>query len=255
MFSCFNLRFFSGSVEQVVRLVDIWIKTAQHHYICVTGVHGVVASSQDRRVLSAHLNSGLTVPDGMPLVWIGRLLGRRETQRIYGPDLMLSLCALASTRGYRLFLYGGRPQTLARLKQTLTRRFANTKIVGVWSPPFRELTRREEARGRKLINQSRAQLVLVGLSTPKQELWMQRNSSHLDARVLIGVGAAFDFVAGSLPQAPAWLRPLGLEWLFRLVQEPRRLWKRYLVNNTLFLLLVIKSWWRRRILSRQDVAL
>ncbi|MFZ5845614.1 MAG: WecB/TagA/CpsF family glycosyltransferase [Patescibacteria group bacterium] len=230
-----DLHFYSGSISRILALVDNWIKHDKHYYICVTSVHGLVESQLSPELKKIHNQSGLTVPDGMPLVWIGRKLGWRQTNRIYGPDLFLALCRRAAEREYRVYLYGTTAATLRKLKNRLWQKFPRLKLVGEYAPTFSDLAPFQEQETVKLINKAKPQLVFVGLSTPKQELWMARNISRLQANVLIGVGAAFDFVAGTKKQAPRWLQQLGLEWLFRLIHEPRRLWRRYLINNLLFL--------------------
>jgi len=208
-------------------------------YICVTGVHGVMEAQSDpqlRRILnSAFLNT----PDGVPMVWVGRLRGFKGMQRVYGPDLMLAVCELSVAKGYTHFLYGGAEGVADQLKLALERRFPGIRIVGTWTPPFRPLEPTEEADLVARVNAIRPDIVWVGLSTPKQEKFMAQTGAKLDATLLFGVGAAFDFHTGRVPQAPRWMQRSGLEWLFRLCSEPRRLWRRYLGNNPLFLLRII----------------
>jgi N-acetylglucosaminyldiphosphoundecaprenol N-acetyl-beta-D-mannosaminyltransferase len=212
-----------------------WIAAGEPHYVCVSGVHGVMESQRDATLRQIHNRAGLVTPDGMPLVWLSRLKGHRTVARVYGPDLMLDCCRLSVERGYRHFFYGGMEGVPELLARRLTERFPNLRIVGSYSPPFRALTPAEDEAIVRRINDAEPDIVWVGLSTPKQERWMAEHRARLRAPVLIGVGAAFDFHAGLKRQAPAWMRRSGLEWLFRLVTEPRRLWKRYLVNNPLFL--------------------
>jgi N-acetylglucosaminyldiphosphoundecaprenol N-acetyl-beta-D-mannosaminyltransferase len=176
-------------------------------------------------------------PDGMPLVWALRSLGVSRQPRVYGPDAMLALCDQAARRGYRVYFYGGREDTLATLLAQLTRRYPALLIAGSYSPPFRELTQEERSRCCDRILSSKADLVFVGLGAPKQERWMAENADLLPGVVLFGVGAAFNFHSGAVRQAPPWMRRNGLEWLFRLCVEPRRLWKRYLLINPVFILL------------------
>lgn len=233
-FTFMGLRFYSGSTLVFLTLIDHWIKNRDQHYVCVTGVHGVVESQRSPLLRRIHNESGLTVTDGMPLVWIGRLMGVVQARRVYGPDLFLDLCQKAQKKQYRIFLYGTTDKTLEKLKQKLKQKFPGLLIVGEYAPPFGSISLGRERQIRKIINRARPQVVFVGLSTPKQEEWMSHNIKHLSANVLVGVGAAFDFIAGTKRQAPRWLQNLGLEWLFRFIQEPGRLWRRYLVNNTLF---------------------
>jgi N-acetylglucosaminyldiphosphoundecaprenol N-acetyl-beta-D-mannosaminyltransferase len=218
--------------------VTRWIDNGIQHYVCVTGVHGVMESQGDAELLRIHNESGLTTPDGMPMVWAARLAGAKNTQRVYGPDLMLAVCERAAQRGWGCFLYGATDDVLDQLRCNLSDRFPGLKIVGTHSPPFRPLTAEEDAAVIHEINDSGAQIVWVGLSTPKQERWMASHIGRLNAPALFGVGAAFDIHAGNLKQAPRWMQRSGLEWLFRLASEPRRLWRRYAVNNPRFVLAI-----------------
>jgi N-acetylglucosaminyldiphosphoundecaprenol N-acetyl-beta-D-mannosaminyltransferase len=216
-----------------------WIDAAAEHghrgYLCVAAVHTVMACQEDPELKAAVLGADFTVPDGTPLVWALRLLGHPLENRVYGPDLMDAACARAARTGRRFYLYGGRnPGALAQLARQLRLRHPGLQIVGGHAPPFRPLTPAEEDQVAEDINRSRADVVWVGIGVPKQEKWMARMRERLDAPVLIGVGAAFDFHAGLIPQAPAWLQRNGMEWAFRLAHEPRRLWRRYLRYNPRF---------------------
>jgi N-acetylglucosaminyldiphosphoundecaprenol N-acetyl-beta-D-mannosaminyltransferase len=215
-----------------------WIDRRDRHYVTLTGVHGVIEARDDpsfRRTLNG---AGLTLPDGMPLVWLSWLAGRSHVTRVYGPDFTLALSDAMARAGKSAFYYGGVPGVAQRLADTLVGRFPGLITAGVYCPPFRALTEAEEADVAARINGSGAEVVWVGLSTPKQERWMSRMRDRLDAPVLIGVGAAFDFLSGRVRQAPRWMQRSGLEWLYRLGQEPRRLWRRYLRNNPRFVYLV-----------------
>lgn len=234
-FAAFGMRLFSGSIIGVAERVASLIKGKKQAYVCVTGAHGVVESTRKQQVLQAHQDACLVVPDGMPLVWLGKLLGHTNTERIYGPDLFLALCERAEKEKWRVFLYGTTDGTLQKLKERLLVKFPELLIVGSVAPPFRPLTFEEEKTAVTKINNSKAEIVFIGLSTPKQELWMHTHSQHLTANVLVGVGAAFDFVSGTKKQAPRWIQRAGLEWLFRFSQEPARLWHRYTVQNLRFL--------------------
>jgi N-acetylglucosaminyldiphosphoundecaprenol N-acetyl-beta-D-mannosaminyltransferase len=182
------------------------------------------------------LDATLAVPDGQPLVWALRLLGNRRATRVYGPDLMAHHCAHAATTGTPIYLYGGRtPEALELLRTRLLERFPGLRIVGGWSPPFRPLSPEERERVIREIDSSGAQIVWVGTGQPKQELWMHQMRPLLQAPLLVGVGAAFDFHAGIVSQAPSWMQRSGLEWLYRLSREPRRLWRRYLTQNPRFM--------------------
>jgi len=203
-------------------------------YICVTGVHGVSEAQVDpdfRQILN---QAFLNTPDGMPMVWMGRLQGFRNMRRVYGPDFLLRVCELSVQRGFSHFFYGGAPGVAEQLKTRLQQRFPGLKVAGTFCPPFRPLTAIEEQELRTAVAVARPDILWVGLSTPKQEKFMAGHWQTLDATLFVGVGAAFDFHAGRVRQAPRWMQRTGLEWLFRLACEPRRLWRRYLKNNPLF---------------------
>jgi N-acetylglucosaminyldiphosphoundecaprenol N-acetyl-beta-D-mannosaminyltransferase len=178
----------------------------------------------------------LVTPDGMPLVWGLRLLGHRCASRVYGPDLMPLALEMAASNGFRVGLYGGSPDALNRLRRVASNRFPNLEVSYAYSPPFRPLTADEDERIVDEINGSGATILFIGLSTPKQEYWMAEHKGRIPA-VMIGVGAAFDFLAGAKRQAPRWMMRIGMEWFFRLLTEPRRLWKRYLKHNPRFVVL------------------
>jgi N-acetylglucosaminyldiphosphoundecaprenol N-acetyl-beta-D-mannosaminyltransferase len=228
-------------VPMALDVVDQWIARGERHYVCVTGVHGIMASQRDAHLREVHNRSGLTTPDGMPLVWAGRLAGAPHMDRVYGPDLMLALCEMASVRGYSSYFYGGRPGVADRVVQRLQGLYPGLGIAGTYAPPFRELSAGEDEHIVNLINQAQPHLVWVGLGTPKQELWMAAHTRRLSANALIGVGAAFDIHAGLSSQAPRWVQRSGLEWAFRLGHEPRRLWRRYLYGNPRFLVGVVRK--------------
>lgn len=218
-----------------VARIEGWIGERRPAYVTVSGVHGVMESVRDEAVRRAHRQAGLVVPDGMPLVWLSRLAGHRGCGRVYGPDLMLALFARSEGCGWRHYLYGSTEATLARLAERLARRCPRAAIVGSYAPPFRPAGAIEDEAAIAAINRSGADILWVGLSTPKQELWMANHRPRLTVPVLIGVGAAFDFHSGQLRQAPRSLQRLGLEWAFRMAVEPRRLAGRYLRNNPAFL--------------------
>jgi N-acetylglucosaminyldiphosphoundecaprenol N-acetyl-beta-D-mannosaminyltransferase len=204
-------------------------------YVCVTGVHGVTEAQKDGQLRAILNQSFLNTPDGMPMVWMGKLHGFREMDRVYGPDLMLLICELSQAKGYTHFLCGGADGVAQELKRRLEAKFPGIKIVGTYTPPFRSLSPTEEADLIRTVNEKKPDIIWVGLSTPKQEKFMAQYWQRFDATLLFGVGAAFDFHAGRVRQAPRWIQRSGLEWLFRLGCEPRRLWRRYLKNNPLFI--------------------
>lgn len=217
-----------------LRVIDGWIAEGRREYVCVSGVHGVMECQRDVELKGIHNRAGLVVPDGMPLVWVSRARGFGGTDRVYGPDLMLDVCAAGVERGWRHYLYGGAEGVPERLAEALSARLPGIRVVGTWSPPFRPLSDEEVPAVADRIDRTKPDIVWVGLSTPKQERWMNRFRPHLAAPVLVGVGAAFDFHAGLKPQAPQWMQRNGLEWLFRMLSEPRRLGPRYLKNNPAF---------------------
>ncbi len=205
--------------------------------VTAAAVNLVMAAQEQADTRAAVLAATLAVPDGQPLVWALRALGQAHATRIYGPDLMAGFCARAARAGTAMYLYGGRsPEALALLRARLCERFPGLRITGGWSPPFRELSAEEERRAIEDIERSRAQVVWVGIGQPKQERWMHNMRARLSAPLLVGVGAAFDFHAGLVSQAPPWMQRSGLEWVYRLSREPRRLWRRYARYNPRFLL-------------------
>jgi len=227
------------NMAMALEIIEGWIERREPHYVCVTGVHGVMESQRDEELRRIHNRAGLVTPDGMPLVWLSRLQSFHHVERVYGPDLMLALCERSVAKGYRHFFYGGAEGVPEQLASVLQKRFPGLQVAGTFSPPFRPLTADEDDRIVQMINAAAPDIVWVGLSTPKQERWMAGHRERLTAPVLIGVGAAFDFLTGRKPQAPRWMQRAGLEWLFRLLTEPRRLWRRYLINNPLFVALVV----------------
>lgn len=217
-----------------VQTIESWIDRREHQYVCITGVHGVMESQRDPWLKQIHNASGMATPDGMPMVWMNRLRGNSHVSRVYGPDLMLEICRRSEKTGWKHYFYGGAPGVSEKLAERLRGQFPELKVVGLHCPPFRALTPEEDREVISAINASGADIVWVGLSTPKQEYWMSGHLGRIAAPVMIGVGAAFDFHAGLKSQAPRWMQKTGLEWFYRLCTEPRRLWKRYLVNNPLF---------------------
>ena len=227
------------SMQQALDTIAGWVEAREPHYVCVSGVHGVMESHRDETLRRIHNAAGLVTPDGMPLAWLGRAFGGAHVQRVYGPDLMLACCSAFAARGYRHFFYGGAAGVPERLAARLGERIPSLEVAGCYSPPFRALTADEDDALVRQINDSAADIVWVGLSTPKQERWMHAHVARLAAPALIGVGAAFDFHAGMKRQAPRWMQRSGMEWLFRLATEPRRLWRRYLRNNPEFVVRVL----------------
>lgn len=212
------------------------VQARQKGYICVTGVHGVMEAQTDeafRRILNGAF---LCTPDGMPMVWMGKIHGHGRMRRVYGPDLMLEVCRWSETSGCRHFFYGGAPGVAEELRARLMARFPKLQVAGCYTPPFRALNPAEEHALQQTVQAARPDILWVGLSTPKQEKFMAEFLPKLDVTLMVGVGAAFDFHSGRVRQSPRWMQKSGLEWFYRLCQEPRRLAKRYLRNNPLFIL-------------------
>ena len=221
--------------ERTLDWIDAMAAEREQGYVCVCNVHTVMASQEDQELRSALIGASLNVPDGQPLVWALNALGHSLSDRVYGPELMARACARAASSGKRFYLYGGRNQgALVQLALNLRQRYPGIRIVGGYSPPHRLLTAEEQAAVVAEINDARPHIVWVGIGVPKQEKWMAALRPLLDAPVLVGVGAAFDFHAGLVSQAPSWMQSAGLEWAYRLAQEPRRLWRRYLRYNPRF---------------------
>jgi N-acetylglucosaminyldiphosphoundecaprenol N-acetyl-beta-D-mannosaminyltransferase len=233
--------------EQVIDWMDAMIAAGGHGYVTAAAVNLVMSAQEDSETLAAVLGATLAVPDGQPLVWALHALGHAHATRVYGPDLMAGFCARAADRGTPMYLYGGRSaEALELLEGRLRERFPGLRIVGGYSPPFRELTPAEEEQAIARINSSGAAVVWVGTGQPKQERWMHRMRPRLSAPLLVGVGAAFDFHAGLVSQAPRWMQRNGLEWVYRLSREPRRLWRRYARYNPLFVAGFARQYLRER---------
>jgi N-acetylglucosaminyldiphosphoundecaprenol N-acetyl-beta-D-mannosaminyltransferase len=228
--------------------MDASIAHGQKGYVCVAATHTIMVCGEDPELRDAVLGASMTVPDGQPLVWAMNALGSAVLEeRVYGPELMARYCERAARTGTRMYLYGGRNQgALVQLALNLRHRFPGVKIVGGYSPPFRELSGEEEDAIVAEMNGSRADVIWVGVGAPKQEKWMAAMRDRLDAPVLVGVGAAFDFHAGLVAQAPHWMQSAGLEWSFRLAHEPRRLWRRYARYNPRFVAGFTRQYVRHR---------
>ena len=237
--------------ERTLDWVDATIAAGGRGYVCVAAVHSVMLFGEDPEFRAAVRRASLVVPDGQPLVWALRALGHPLPDRVYGPELMDRACARAAARGTRFFLYGGRDEAaLALLTERLRERHPGLRIAGAHAPPFRPLRPDEEDRVVDEINASGAHVVWVGIGVPKQEKWMAAMRDRLEAPVLVGVGAAFDFHAGLVPQAPPRMQALGLEWAFRVAQEPGRLWRRYARYNPRFVAGFLRQYARHRLRGR-----
>lgn len=239
------------SMPDALEAIAAWIGRKERRYVCVTGVHGVMESQRDPELRAIHNSSGLTTPDGMPMVWAGRRVGAR-IDRVYGPDLMLAVCELAARRGWRSYFYGAGPGVADQLAARLSERFPGLVVAGTFSPPFGPVSDEEDEAIVQRIAATAPDLIWVGLSTPKQERWMASHVDRFPHGVLLGVGAAFDIHAGVQRQAPRWMQRSGLEWLYRLSREPRRLARRYLVNNPRFAWAIAINPPRLRVAERVD---
>jgi N-acetylglucosaminyldiphosphoundecaprenol N-acetyl-beta-D-mannosaminyltransferase len=239
--------------EGAATWIERMIESGQPGYVCHAAVNTLMNARRDPEVRRALDAATLVLPDGMPIVWALRSLGESIADRVYGPDLMLIECERLRQSGARHFLYGGRDRdaTIA-LAAALRERFPGIAIAGSWTPPFRDLSEPEETEVAEMIDRSGADVVWVGTGSPRQERWMARMRPRLRAPVLVGVGAAFDFHAGLVRQAPAWMQRRGLEWLHRLAREPRRLGPRYLRDNPAFLALWARQWLRERHRTRAE---
>ncbi len=244
--SLLDTRIDTTSYEDACDRIQSWAKTRTSCYVVAANVHVVMTGYWQPEYQQVVNGASLVTPDGMPLVWALRLLGVKGQARVYGPDLMLAWCERAALTGLPIYLYGGTEAMLAKLQQRLRQQFPELAIAGTYAPPFRDLTPAEMAADRQRIQESGAMVVLVGLGCPKQELWMAQQQGQLSA-VMMGVGAAFSFHSGEVSQAPRWMMAWGLEWLYRLAMEPRRLWQRYLINNPLFIVLfgwqLVRQFW------------
>jgi N-acetylglucosaminyldiphosphoundecaprenol N-acetyl-beta-D-mannosaminyltransferase len=224
-------------MTDAVATIDRWIRQRKKHFVCITGVHGVMECRRDSDLRCIHHAAGMVTPDGMPLVWMARRLGFDRVRRVYGPDLMREISRLSPERGYRHFYFGGGPGLADALAARMRETCPGIEVVGTLSPPFRPMTEEEDDAIVEAINAAKPDVVWVGLSTPKQERWMSTHRDRIEAPVMIGVGAAFDFLAGTKRQAPRWMQRNGLEWAFRLASEPRRLGRRYATIVPHFLVL------------------
>lgn len=215
---------------ETVQTFDRWIAAGDRQLVCVCDMNALLHARADDQLTEVYNTSGLTLPDGMPLVWAGKKAGFTKMERVCGPDLLERVMAEAARRGWSQYFYGGADGVAEQLRANFTAEHPDLKVAGVYSPPYRALTEAEDAEIVDRINQAGPDIVWVGLGAPKQERWMAEHRDRLDAAILIGVGAAFDFHTGRLDRAPGWMQRSGLEWSYRLYKEPRRLWRRYMLG-------------------------
>jgi N-acetylglucosaminyldiphosphoundecaprenol N-acetyl-beta-D-mannosaminyltransferase len=223
------------NLDKAAATLERWRVEGQRKYVCVISVHGLVVAQRDPAIRSALNGCGMATEDGMPLVWWSRLAGFAQARRVCGSDLLDAVCSYGLQRGYRHYFYGASPNVLGLLTDRLQKRYPGLIVAGSHSPPFRPLTADEDAQDIAAINEARPDFVWIGLGMPKQEKWMVDHLGKVEATALVGIGAAFDFHAGTKPRAPIWMQRSGLEWLFRLITEPQRLAHRYLIDNALFI--------------------
>lgn len=222
-------------MRRAVRLADLWVAKGEPGYVCASGVHGVIEAQSDAELRGSLNGAFLNIPDGMPMTWIGRMQGLDRMCRVFGPDFMAAMCRLSVRRGYRNFLYGGKPGVVQQLADNLVQRFPGLQIVGTYTPPFGNLTSEQEEDLFDQVRKSKPHILWVGISTPKQERFMGQYVERLKVPLMAGVGAAFDFHTGHVRDCSGWIKRAGLQWLHRLMQDPGRLWRRYLYGNSAFL--------------------
>lgn len=227
-----------------------WVSSATPNFVCIRDVHGVMLAQSDPNLMAIHHQAGMVTPDGMPLVWISRLRGHASVQRVCGPDLVDRVCQASEAAGVRHYFYGGKPGVAERMASALLDRYPKLLVAGTATPPFRPLSAEEDEAATAAIAAEAPGIVWVGLSTPKQEYWMRDHVGRIPGATLIGVGAAFDFYSGEVKRAPGWMQRNGVEWLYRLGSEPRRLWRRYLVLAPIFVVKVASETLRAKLTAR-----
>jgi len=234
-------------LNRTIQTISRWIYNNQQHYVCVRDVHGIIRCQKDPFLRNIHQHSGLTVPDGMPLVWIGRMMGYNQMGRVYGPDLMKLLCQISVKKGFTHCLYGGK--TIAQvqaLKKFLEKEYKGIQINGAFCPPFSSFVTFDDNQLLSHLNSNKIDILWIGVGTPRQEYIMAHLKKHTHTNVIIGVGAAFDILLNIQPDAPDWIKFAGLQWLFRALQNPKRLGKRYLKVVPSFILLILRQWLRTK---------
>lgn len=255
VFKVFGIKLDALEASEVIERIESWIRSSSQEtakYICVTNVRSVVVAQKDPYMKKITNQSDISVCDGMPLVWAGRLKKFKLKERVSGFTLMDETLAVAQDKGYTNYFYGSTNPVLKKLTVNIRAKYPKLKVSGVYSPPFRPLDKTEKKEVINNINNSGADIVWVGLGYPKQEIWMYEFKGHIKCPVLIGVGAVFDFFSGNKKQAPCWMKNAGLEWFFRLLCEPKRLWKRYLIGNSIFMWLFLKEFVMIKILRKKS---
>jgi len=248
-----NVKIHRIDLNNAICEIERFINSKGKHQVCVTNVYSLVLMQKDEDFRRVNNSSSLVVADGMPLVWVSKLYGHSIPERVSGFDIFYGLCKVASKKQYKFFFLGSTIEVLNKMCLNLRKCFPNLRIVGTYSPPFKkEFSEEENSKMIEEINKTQPDILWVGMTAPKQEKWIWKHKDELEVPVSIGIGAVFNFIAETVKRAPRWMQRCGLEWLFRLYQEPRRLWKRYLIGNTIFLWLVLKEFIKIRILRRQD---
>ena len=246
-------RFSRINMKDTLKTIEKFITNGRESQVCVTNAYSLVLMQKDKEFKDITNSASLVVTDGKPLIWISKLYGEPIPERVAGPDLVYEFSKISAKKGYKLFFLGSDSTTLKKMIENLKKIFPFLQIVGAYAPPFKkQFPERENEKMLALINKVKSDILFVGLGAPKQERWIWEYKDKLRVPVSIGVGAAFDFVAGTVKRAPEWMQECGLEWLFRLCQEPGRLWKRYLIGNPIFLWLVLKEFIKVRILGRSS---
>lgn len=234
----FNRFTHSDAQNEVCRIIET---TSRCHQVVIANAYSLVLAHKNEQFAEVCSGADLVFADGKPVVWASLLLKDRIPERIAGPDFMWSFSRICALKGYKVFLMGGQEPFLARLKENMEREFKDINIVGTYSPPFGEWSKEESKKIISLVNHSKADILWVGVSTPKQDIWIADHKSQIKAKIAFGVGAAFDFHSGKIKRAPEWMQHAGFEWLHRLISEPKRLWRRYIIGNAQFLLIVFRQ--------------
>lgn len=237
------------TIGKAVLQIKAWIAKGSTYFVSISSVNNIVSALKNHDLMKVQNCADMTTTDGMPLVWVLKLLGYKNIERVSGAEFMPAVLEMAEREGFSNYFYGCTDDVLEALKAKLRKKFPKLQIAGSYSPPFRKLTEEENRQIVDRINEKKPHLVWVGLSTPKQELWMFENRDRLKNCVMLGVGAAFNFITGKAKRAPKWMQDTGLEWLFRLIREPKRLWKRYLIGNTVFIYFILKELLNERLFS------
>ena len=250
-FSLAGVKIDNFTMQEVINKIEGMIKEGKSSYIVTPNAAHIVLLQKDEEFRKAYESARLVLADGMPLIWVSKLLGVPLKEKISGSDLLPKLCEVAAEKGFRVFLLGGRPCAALKSAEALRKNYSALQIVGIYSPPFGfEKDKVENDKITKMIIRSKADILFIGLGAPKQEKWIYTHYKELNIPVSIGVGVTFEFIAGIVKRAPKWMQEIGLEWFFRLIQEPRRLWKRYLIGNTTFILLVLRELFKKAIFKR-----